>query len=195
MSDIPRIGFLPRITSREDGPSVRTTFHPVGDYVSKGDIQELLENVADLNKRVSGLENTNWEQKEEILGLKTELKRYVKSNEQLLRKLEKTLAENRDMKKCFQMLLQIAETEPGLYKYKSYFEKFTYHEDLEEKLLQSGVQKTNWWKILALGLAGGFIGVAATVGFVPMFIVGAAIGGGAGYLHEEYRLRNEKKSE
>nr|XP_039266056.1 uncharacterized protein LOC120341580 [Styela clava] len=155
----------------DDNTSAGTSFHPDGDYVSRGELQGCMGAVAELIKsdqqnkeRITALENANLEQK------------------------------------------------PGLLKYKKDIEKFVVDDDLEEQLLQSDVEETNWWKVVALGLALGLIGVVVGGG-IPVLIagsavmlgkvavgaaiggtVGAVIGGGGGYILEEQSLGNEKKS-
>ncbi|XP_077970869.1 uncharacterized protein LOC144425221 [Styela clava] len=181
----------------DDTSSVRTIFHPVGDYISKGGIEELTKRISELEnsdqqnkERILALEKTSLEKEGEIQQLQKELKKYIESNKQLVRELEKIKKENRDMKFFFRQMSKIADREPGLSKYKKEFEEFAYDENLKKQLSQSGTEKKNWWKVLALGLAVGVIGVAIGGG-VPMLIAGpavitgevatcAAIGGGVG---------------
>ncbi|XP_077969999.1 uncharacterized protein LOC144424502 [Styela clava] len=83
---------------------------------------------------------------------------------------------------------------------------------LRQILKDSGEEKKNWWKVLALALGFGIVGVA-TGGSIQMLTagsialtgnvavgaaiggtVGATIGGVGGYAHENKRLRSMKKS-
>ncbi|XP_077972152.1 uncharacterized protein LOC144427195 [Styela clava] len=211
------------VTSDDDEDKVTApVVKSKGDYLLKGKLQDIIERIAGLensdekNKtRIVALEDANQEKEGEMQRLTMELKEVVESNKDLKQNLEKTLAEYEDLREKFQKLASEAEEmKVDLSNYKTRCDALVQeNKKLQEKLEESGVEKIHWWKVVALGLVVGIIGLAIGGG-IPLVIsgslvltggvvagasiggtTGVAIGGAGAYLHEIKACPKEERTE
>ncbi|XP_077972571.1 uncharacterized protein LOC120325434 isoform X2 [Styela clava] len=91
----PQESSLTTLSLYESRLEAKTTFHPEGDYASKGDLKILMESVAELRKsdqqnkkRIADLEQANREQKVELQECKTKCEELERENQELRNQLE-----------------------------------------------------------------------------------------------------------
>ncbi|XP_039247475.2 uncharacterized protein LOC120325434 isoform X3 [Styela clava] len=95
MAALSNTAFSTSTCDDADTTLAKTTFHPEGDYASKGDLKILMESVAELRKsdqqnkkRIADLEQANREQKVELQECKTKCEELERENQELRNQLE-----------------------------------------------------------------------------------------------------------
>nr|XP_039256455.1 uncharacterized protein LOC120333159 isoform X1 [Styela clava] len=170
--------------------------HPEGDVLTKGDVREMMDEMRTLSNKVENLEMEKADMAERI----ARCERVCKENEELKRKLNKIMSERAKDAEKLKNLEKIAESHENLLREhealkKKYDKALKENEKMRKKLEESGVKKTNWWKVgaligiaVVLGVATGGLAAFGIFGFVVAKIaigclfgggVVAAIGGGA----------------